>query len=133
MDKESSYDSQETGRRQHIPLVALMAMGYLLAGTRNSPGAGEGAVSAGRKESWWELTRWGVRGLGVGHHRAAAQECWHKSQVEHARISHECAPTLLLLGLCPTHPVIQLPWRLLAPRTSHLSHCKPSVRAHKGS
>lgn len=89
-------------------------------------GAGEGAVSAGRKEPWWELlTRQGVRGL------AAAQARWHKSQVENARISHECAPALLLLGLCSTHPVIQLPWRLLAPRTSFLSLCKLSLRAHK--
>lgn len=81
-------------------------------------GAGEGTVSVGRKESWWELlTRQGVRGL--GHHSAAAQACWHKRQVEHARISHECAPTLLL-GLCSTHPVIQLSWRLLhqGPHTS---------------
>lgn len=70
MNKDSSCDSQETGRRQHIPLVALMAMGYLLAGTINSPGAGEGAVSAGRKESGWELTKWGVRDLGAGHHSA---------------------------------------------------------------
>lgn len=116
-------------RSQHIPLMALMGMGYLLLGQGTALGAGEGAVSVGREEFWWELlTRQGVRGL--GHHSAAAQACWHKSQVEHARISYECAPTPLLLGLCSTHPVIQLPWRLLAPRTSYLSHCK-SVRAHK--
>lgn len=113
MDKDSSWDSQEKGRRQHIPLVALRGMGYLLPGTRRSPG-GWRRGSAGRKGSWWELlTRKGVRDLGVGHpSAAAAQTCWHKSQVEHARISPECAPTLLLLGLCTTHAVIQLPWKL---------------------
>lgn len=38
MEKDRSYGSQQTGRRQHIPLVALMGMWHLLAGTRNSPG-----------------------------------------------------------------------------------------------
>lgn len=134
--KDSSCDSQETGR-DSTSHCGCQGNGAPAGWDKKQPwGAVEGAASAGRKEIWWELlTRQEVRGPGLGHHRAAAQACWHKSQVEHARISHECAPALLLLllGLCTTHPVIQLPWRLVAPRTSYLSHCKLSVRAHKGS
>lgn len=129
MDKDSSYDSQE---RAH-PTGVCHGNGVPAAWDKKQPW-GLQEVSVGRKEFWWELlTRHCVRAPGVGHHSAAAQARWHKSHVEHARISHECAQTLLLLGLCTTHPVIQLPWKLLAPRTPYLGHCKLSVRDHKGS
>lgn len=81
----------------------------------------QGMGSAGGKGARRSCPPGRVRG--AGHRSAAAQACWHKSQLQHGRYFCERAQLSCCWHRAPLSG-IQLPWRLLVPRATYLGHCK---------
>lgn len=94
-------------------------------------GAREGAVSAGRKEPWWELlTRQGVRGLGLGQPKhnpsTLAQEpggaCQDRTRV---------CPNSAAAGTVQHSPSDSAAMEAFSTKDLIPQCCKLSLRAHK--
>lgn len=118
LTKDSSWDSQEPGRTQQIPLVALMGAGCLLPTTQSSTGGLETGSTGGKGAGWEALGRQAARGRAAGSSSPGvlAQEAAAAS-----RYSRERALTLLLPGPLSGS---RFPRRLSVHRATDLGHCK---------